>query len=140
MRSTEEIKDFVYASLKDADVIREVSGTLSKTVRPAGSDREDVVISVLANEGCGQVQTAYVNVNVYVPDVWREETGEWIEDTARVRELASLSKSMFTLRGDEYHAVAKYSTQNVMEAGATFEDGHTEHFINNKIYIEISND
>lgn len=64
MKSDIEIQKFVYHKIKGTDLERNVTGKLSDRGRPNKSDKEDIVISILANEGCGQIQRAYVNVNV----------------------------------------------------------------------------
>lgn len=74
MKSDIEIQKFVYHKIKGTSLEQNVSGKLSDRGRPNKSDKEDIVISVLANEGCGQIQRAYVNVNIYVSDQWNEET------------------------------------------------------------------
>lgn len=120
--------------------VKSANGKLSDRGRPNGSDKEDIVVSVLSNEGAGQIQQAYVNVNVYVKDQWNSETKGWERHTQRVGELCDLSKFLFSIRGDGWHAVPKECRQKVFPLGTSFEDGHTEHFINNKIYIKINNE
>lgn len=140
MKSDVEIKDFVYHKIKGTELERAVTGKLSKKGRPNKSDKEDIVISVLSNEGCGQTQRAYVNVNIYVRDKWNAETKAWEEATERVGELCDLSKFLFSIRKDDFHTVPSECSQKTNPTGVSFEDGHTEHFINNKLYIEINND
>lgn len=140
MKSDIEISKFVYRKIKGSDLERSVTGKLSDRGRPNKSDKEDIVISVLANEGCGQIQRTYVNVNVYVSDQWNQETKAWEKHTNRVNELCDLCKFLFCIRLDEYHVVPQRCNQKVVSTGVPFEDGHTEHFINNKLYIEICNE
>lgn len=140
MKSDIEITKFVYHKIKGTALEQSVTGKLSDRGRPNKSDKEDIVISVLANEGCGQIQRAYVNVNIYVSDQWNEETKAWERDTVRVGELCELSKFLFSLRKGEYHTVPSQCNQKTMPTGVSFEGGHTEHFINNKLYIEINNE
>lgn len=92
MKSDIEIQKFVYHKIKGTSLEQNVSGKLSDRGRPNKSDKEDIVISVLANEGCGQIQRAYVNVNIYVSDQWNEETKSWEKNTQRVGELCELCK------------------------------------------------
>lgn len=140
MKSDIEIQKFVYHKIKGTNLEQNVSGKLSDRGRPNKSDKEDIVISVLANEGCGQIQRSYVNVNVYVSDQWNEETKSWEKNTQRVGELCELCKFLVFIRKDEYHAVPSKCSQKTNSTGIPFEDGHTEHFINNKLYIEINNE
>lgn len=140
MKSDIEIKKFVYRQIKGSALETEVSGVLSDRGRPADSEKEDIVIAVLANEGCGQIQRSYVNVNVYVSDQWNAATKAWEIDTVRVGKLCELCKFLFTIRWEEYHTVPSKCSQKTEPTGVTFQDGHTEHFINNKLYIEICNE
>ena len=95
MKSDIEISKFVYHKIKGSILERSVTGKLSDRGRPDKSDKEDIVISVLANEGCGQIQRAYVNVNVYVRDQWNSRTKAWEKHTLRIGELCDLCKFLF---------------------------------------------
>ena len=140
MKSDIEIQKFVYHKIKGTALEQSVTGKLSDRCRPNKSDKEYIVISLLANEGCGQIQRAYVNINVYVSDQWNEDTKQWERNTVRVGKLCELCKFLFSIREEEYHTVPKQCSQKTIPTGVTFEDGHTEHFINNKLYIEINNE
>lgn len=155
MRSDVQIADFIYEAIKanaelvtvvtkdgDRETVRvngDNGGIVSKLGRPEDSGREDMVISVLANEGCGQVQRAYVNVDVYVPDI-RTDEGRYVKDATRLDELCRKCEFLFSLYGADWHVVARDCNQTVMDAGAEFADGHTEHIINNRLYIETNNE
>ena len=140
MKSDIEIAKFVRNKIAGSELEKAVTGILSDRGRPANSDKEDIVVAVLSNDGAGQMQKAFVNVNVYVKDQYNRRTKAWEQHTNRLSELCELSKFLFSIRGGDYHAVPKESSQKVMPLGVSFEDGHTEHFINNKIYIEINNE
>lgn len=132
MKNEMEIKDDIYHLLKDSDLVKNVSGKLSKTLRPDGSDREDVVISVLGENPDAQVQELYLNVNVYVADVKRGNQYE--ENTIRLKELMTLSKNAFDLaKGKGYRiTIADQRSYEV--------PGRNEHFINNKILYHYCNE
>lgn len=140
MKSSIEIQKWVRFKIIGTELQKSVSGVLSDRGRPNGSELEDIVISVLANDGCGQIQHAYVNVNIYVSDVWNEKRNAWERDTVRVNTLCELSKFLFGMFGDDFRVSDKDSSQNVMKTETVFQDGHTEHFINNKLFIKISNE
>lgn len=140
MKSDIEIAKFIYHKIKGTSLEQNVSGKLSDRGRPNKSDKEDIVIFVLANEGCGQIQRAYVNVNVYVSDQWNAETKAWEKDTVRIGEICHLSKFLFSVYGTGIHVVSTECSQKVYSTGVSFEDGHTEYFVNNKLYIEICNE
>lgn len=97
MKSDIEIKDAIYAVIKGSSLEKAVTGKLKKTKRPTSSDKEDIVISILDN-GSGQMQKAFVNVNIYVPDYIRDGQAE--ENTIRLRELCKMSyELLFNCRG-----------------------------------------
>lgn len=139
MKSDVEIAKYVRSKIEGSELADAVSGKISDRGRPSKSDKEDIVISVLANEGCGEVQRAYVNVNIYVKDLYNKRTKAWEKDTIRVSELCDLSKFMFELVGEGMHTRPSDCSQRVFPTNTEFQDGHTEHFINNKLYIEIYN-
>nr|DAQ59859.1 MAG TPA: hypothetical protein [Caudoviricetes sp.] len=133
MKSDIEIKDAIYNIIKGSTLEKVVTGKLSKTKRPANSDKEDIVISMLDNSG-GQVQEAFVNVNIYVADNIRDTQAE--ENTIRLRELCQMSyELLFNCRGEGFRVDSKGSKQRILEV-----NGKNEHFINNKLLIEISNE
>ena len=91
MKSDIDVKDDIYGHIKGSALEKAVTGKLSKTKRPNGSDKEDIVISVLANQN-GQIQECFVNVNIYVADLYRGNQAE--EDTIRLRELCNIAEGL----------------------------------------------
>lgn len=140
MKSDIDIQKWLYHKIKGSGLLKDVSGVLSDRGRPDKSEAEDIVVSVLANDGAGQMQTAYANVNVFVRDSWNESRKAWERNTARVAALCEAAKFLFSLIDGEFRVSAKDSSQRVMPTGAVFQDGHTEHLINNKLFISICND
>lgn len=131
MKSDIDIKDDIYAFIKGSALTETVTGKLSKTLRPAKSDKEDIVISILANSNT-DIQEAFVNVNIYVADVLRDDQYE--ENTIRLRELCNLAKDLLEVgRGDGYRFTLE--EQRVMEV-----QGKNEHFINNKLLYRYCKD
>ena len=130
MKSDGSIKTDIYRHLKDSDLVKSVSGMLSKTGRPKGKPLlEDIVISILSNEGT-QLQTAVINVNIYTQD--NEVDGKFEENSLRVDELCSLSWSLLeSFRTDEYSAHAIAQRVYATESG--------EHVINNQIEYKLLN-
>jgi hypothetical protein len=130
MKTDIDIKDDIFKVIKGSDLEKAVSGKLCKTKRPADSTKEDIVISVLANQNA-QIQEAYVNVNIYVADVERDNQYE--EDTIRLRELCALCTEI--LHGFGQGFTFKIDTQRVLEVTAT-----NEHLINNKLIYKYCNE
>lgn len=131
IKSDIEIKDDIYRFIKGSKLEKVVNGKLSKTKRPFGSDKEDIVISVLEN-GTGQMQEAFVNVNIYVSDNNRNNQSE--EASIRLRELCRLSYELLEVgRGKDYRFTL--DKQRVLEV-----NGKNEHFINNKLLYQCNNE
>lgn len=131
IKSDIEIKDDIYKFIKGSALEKAVTGKLKKTRRPKDSNLEDIVISVLDNEA-GQMQEAFVNVNIYVPDDMRDGQAE--EKTIRLRELCKIAYNLLEVgRGDSYRFTL--DKQRVMEV-----NGKNEHFINNKLLYRQCNE
>ncbi len=131
IKSDIEIKDDIYRFIKGSKLEKVVNGKLSKTKRPSESDKEDIVISVLEN-GTGQMQEAFVNVNIYVSDSNRNNQSE--EATIRLRELCRLSYELLEVgRGEGYRFTL--DKQRVLEV-----NGKNEHLINNKLLYQCNNE
>lgn len=131
MKSDIEIKDDIYQIIKGSTLEKAVTGKLKKTRRPANSNKEDIVISILEN-GSGQVREAFVNVNIYVSDDVRDGQAE--ENSSRLRQLCKLATELLEVqRGEDYRFTL--DKQRVMEV-----NGKNEHFINNKLLYKQVNE
>lgn len=131
MKTDEAIKTDVYKVIKKSDLMKEVTGVLKKTKRPHNSKKEDIVISILANE-VAQIQEATVNVNIYVADITVDSQPE--EDTVRLGKLCELAANLFEVfTGDGFRA--RLTSQRVFEV-----EGTNEHIINNRIEYKFLNE
>lgn len=135
MKTDIDIKDDVYRAVAGSALATAINGVVSKTIRPVNSVNEDIVISVLASQNT-EIQQAYVNVNVYVPDldIPYSVNGETVvqkeENTKRLRTLCNIAKELFALIiGDTYRITL--DSQSVL-ASNTGE----EHIINNKLLYQ----
>ena len=68
MKSTLDIVDDIWKVLDVSPLKDEITGSIYKHTRPAGSLLEDVVINTLPITG-NQIQEAVANVNIHVPDI-----------------------------------------------------------------------
>lgn len=125
MKSDIDIKTDVFKHIQGSELHRAVTGQLRKTgKRPKGSKNEDIVISILANIN-GQIQSATVNVNIYVAA--NVIDGQSEEQSQRLKVLCDLASTLFEVfRGDSYRA--RLAEQRVYEI-----DGADEYIINNRI-------
>lgn len=127
-----DIKDELYAWVNASELAESVSGKVYKDQRPLNSNKEDIIIAVLARDAGSQIQEATVNVNIYVPDIRRGK--EAIEDSARLRELCTAAASLF-----EYHhtgdRIIALALQEVYKA-----NGIDWHVINNRLRVRYNNE
>jgi len=132
MKSDGTIKTNVFAVIKGSALEAAVSGKLSKRGRPAGSNLEDIVVSVLDN-GSGQIQEAFVNVNIYIPDI-QDNTKAFVINDIRVDELSELAIQLLKVHnaGSFRFSIDK---QRVMKV-----EGKNEHLINNRLLYRTVNE
>ncbi len=123
-----EIKDELYMLIKGTDLANEVTGILSKRKRPKNSDKEDIIISVLANVN-GQKQIAYANVNIYVQDTFNKLTDQYEESSTRARLLSKMAEKLLKV-GRFCGARFTLEEQRFIEVPGT-----NEYVINNKLEI-----
>lgn len=126
-----EIKDLMYKLIKASDIPKRVTGKVYKVPRPVNSQLEDVVISIVARSA-SEIQSFSVNVNLYVPDIKRED--DYIEDTIRLRELSRLCFDFFeTIVKDNY--ILNLDEQECMKVNDV-----NFHCISNNIKLRIINE
>ena len=132
-----DIKDLVYMLLQNSQLKAEVTGQILKVSRNPASTNEDVVISVLANDNPRQIQSAYVNVNIYVMDIYFQQGGEKykVENTARTKELSRIFADMFekAIIGEAYRLTL--DRQRVIAV-----EGANEHCVNNRLLYQCVNE
>lgn len=130
MKSDGAIKTDVYRHIKGGELYGSVTGVLSKKGRPAKSLHEDIVISILSNEGISE-QKAIVNVNIYVQD--DSIDGQFEEKTLRVEELCKIAwNDLKNFRSDDFVARAIGQRVYPIDSG--------EHIINTQIEYKTIND
>lgn len=130
MKNDEQIKDDILEYIFTTEIPAEVSGVIKRDRRPRDSDKEDVIISVLANEN-GQIQDATVNVNIYVKD--KPAGNQYDPDHERLDILADMSQRVLDVfHGDGFraHLIAQRITAV----------GEDEHVITNKISYKQNNE
>lgn len=133
MKSDILIKDDVCAFIKKSPLAAAVTGKVCKQgVRPKGSDKEDIVIAVIANLN-GQIQEAAVNVNIYVADDIKRD-GQSQEATIRLRQLCKIASDTLEVgRGEDFRFALE--SQHVIEVPGT-----KEHVINNRLNYKQVNE
>ena len=134
MKTDIDIKDEFYCLLRDSELAGMLTGRVSKTGRPPGSEQEDAVISVLAHRS-GEIQEAFVVVRIYVPDVVRTDAAQsWmVEDTVRLRELWRAAADLLE-RGHGPGYLFRLEEQTLFKV-----EGRDEHCIYFKLLYKYSN-
>lgn len=127
-----DIKDSLWSWLSSSSLASAVSGRVYKDKRPLNSEKEDIIIAIIARDADRQMQEAIANVNIYVPDIRREQ--EAVEDTQRLRQLCTAAAELLEYRhvGD---GIYELSSQEVMKANGT-----DWHVINNRLRIRYNNE
>lgn len=133
MKTDQEIKEEIFLHIKGSVLEEAVNGVLTKRKRPLNSKKEDIVISVLANQNA-QRQEAYVNVNIYVPDQNVKENKQYEENGERLTQLSRIAADFLNVF---WIGTARVS----LEKQQVFEVANdTEHVINNKLlYLNENN-
>jgi hypothetical protein len=134
MKTTLDLVGIVYDVIKNSSLKTAINGKIYKFKRPVNSNAEDVVINSLpvTNE---QLQTAIVNVNVFVQNV-EAVTSEGINefpDVVRLQTLATLAVSALT---DGINGVY---TWDVQQQTVIQDDESDQHYINIRLQFFVSN-
>ena len=127
-----DIKDELWSWVSSSSLAGTVSGKVYKDQRPLNSEKEDIIVAVIARDADSQVQRATANVNIYVADKRRGQ--EAIEDTARLRTLCTEAASVFEYK-HEGDAIYELESQEVIKVV-----GVDWHVINNRITIRYNNE
>ena len=132
IRTDIDIKDWVCDHVKDSALVAMLSGGVYKDQRPLNSADEDLTIAVLTRDAGSQIQTAIVNVNIYIPDINRGR--EYIENTIRLREVSAAAASLLEYWQDG-EIISKLQQQEIFKA-----NGVAYHVINNRLRITFNNE
>ena len=134
MKTTLDLVDVVWQLLNSSSLKGEITGGVYKLKRPLNSAKEDVVVNSLpvSNE---QLQTAIVNVNVFVIDLEVGIEGEknTMPDIARLKQLAAMTVDILQdgIDGDY--------TWDVQQQTVIEDEGNDQHFVNIRLEFFISN-
>jgi hypothetical protein len=131
MKTDVEIRQDVFAVVKESAIALNIKGEVRYIPRKGGSASEDCIISVLDGYN-GQIQKCIVNVNVYVPNI--DSDGESVEDITRTKLLAKVCETALEcVYGDGF--IIRLEKQRIMPV-----NGKDEHVINNRIRYNFNNE
>jgi hypothetical protein len=135
MKTTLEIIDTLWSHINNSSLKSAINGQICKQKRPISSKAEDVVINCLAanNE---QLQTAIVNVNIYVPNVTVRLNGAVDTSQPNMARLETLAVAAGAILDDQWVDDYNFSVQQQL----VIEDQEsTSHYINFRIeYYSIN--
>lgn len=135
MKTESEILDDIYGHIAGSELAVAVTGKLLKHPRDVGSDKEDIVISVIGGVPATELQQVPVNVNIYV--AMKKQGGHFAKDEPRERILQSIASRVLAVGGigkDYSFRLEKQTTFDVMD------DAIHERVINNRIMYNFIND
>jgi len=134
MKDDVDIRQDIYLFLMDSAIKEAIGGEISYTGR-GNANTEDCIISVLDNE-FGQIQDAYVNVNIYVQNI--NSDGRSVENVPRLKELCSLCERVLgTPMSSRFVGSLRFYIEKQLILPV---NGKNEHVINNKVRYKQSND
>lgn len=134
-----DILDAFYSYISSSELSKAISGNLYRMPRPEDSNKEDIVMSVLAT-GNGQIQPFVLNVNIYVPDTKRRN--EFILNEQRIAPLMRIAAQVLAhgrmthaVNNKEYDFIFDLESQKIYDVKGV--DYHAiNHRINVKVYTE----
>ena len=135
MISTFDIIDVLYGIVNVSSLRTAINGNMYKNNdRPDKSGNEDIVINCLPTSG-HQMQTATVNVNIYVPDTLIKISGvnQYKSNFTRLKTLSTLAISLLIeIAMPGYHI-------RIVNQGVINEDIIHQHFINIRLEFKTLN-
>lgn len=131
MKTDAEIIDDIKKYLEGTSLPGEITGVITDLDRPKNSKKEDVCISLLSNE-IGQLQMAVVNVNIYVPDILKNN--QYVENKPRTRKLQRVCADVL----ERCHGGFYYFNSDSMSCFKV--EGINEHQIKFKLYYKTVNE
>lgn len=135
MKDSFDINTIMYKLLAAA-TIGNNGGIYKNDTRPVDSNKEDIVVNVIAMSTDVCPQTATSNVNIYVPDVSKKIGGKnmLVENTSR---LSALSTAVLTaLRAANLDGIKIVSTSHL----TVDEPSINQHYVNIRVSWNIQID
>lgn len=106
MKTTLHVLTILYGALKTSSLATTITGAIRKGERPAGSTKEDIVLSTLPI-GNDPLQHCYANVHIVVPNLSVKENGlqTSVPDFARLDTLTTMAVAVLRdiRQPQEYH-------------------------------------
>lgn len=95
MKTEAEILDDISRYIISTNLKEQITGDVYTDKRPTNSAKEDIFVHVLATLPA-QIQTALINVRIYVPNLQRQTDS--VRNKKRIRELSKLAMNILASR------------------------------------------
>lgn len=121
----DDISRYIASTMKE-----QITGDVYTDKRPTNSAKEDIFIHVLATSPA-QIQTALINVRIYVPNLQRQTDS--VRNKKRVRELSRLAMHVLSshIQDGWYIVMEEQSVEESVD--------NRQHVIINRIYYRYCN-
>ena len=105
-------------------------------LRPRDSKAEDIIVSFLTGKDY-DIQTGFVNIAIYVPDIRPYDNGVWVEDMARTAELEAIAAKWVAALTT---GVTKGYKMSAAQTITTEDDADiNQHFVLIRLYYDFYN-
>lgn len=121
----DDISRYIASTMKE-----QITGDVYTDKRPTNSAKEDIFVHVLATSPA-QIQTALINVRIYVPNLQRQTDS--VRNKKRVRELSRLAMHVLSshIQDGWYIVMEEQSVEESVD--------NRQHVIINRIYYRYCN-
>lgn len=121
----DDISRYIASTMKE-----QITGDVYTDKRPTNSAKEDIFVHVLATLPA-QIQTALINVRIYVPNLQRQTDS--VRDKKRIRELSRLAMNVLSshIQNGWYIVMEEQSVEESID--------NRQHVIINRIYYRYCN-
>lgn len=130
MKTEAEILDDISRYIASTNLKKQITGDVYTDKRPTNSAKEDIFVHVLKTLPA-QIQTALINVRIYVPNLQRQTDS--VRNKKRVRELSRLAMDILSshIQDGWYIVMEEQSVEESVD--------NRQHVIINRIYYRYCN-
>jgi hypothetical protein len=135
MTNTFDEVDIVWTKLNNSSLKTAITGAIYKNRRPAGSDKEDIVINALPVNNA-DIQQGIVNVNIHVPNLTVSANGTVDNNIPNHTRLKELTVMALAILADNWEEGINYDVQ---QQNLLMDDTGTDHFVNIRLLFNAIN-
>lgn len=130
MKTEAEILDDISRYIASTNLKEQITGDVYTDKRPTNSVKEDIFVHVLATLPA-QIQTALINVRIYVPNLQRQTDS--VRDKRRIRELSRLATDILSshIQDGWYIVMEEQSVEESVD--------NRQHIIINRLHYKYCN-